>query len=216
MFHTLYSELKQLADPKKAEKMSAYMRDQFLYLGVPAPERKKIQQSFFKTAKNQTVDWNFIKACWQSPYRELQYVAMDYLAMMKHQLTPKDVENIKHLAIDKSWWDTIDGLDIIVGAIALRYPEVEKTLLDWSLSDNMWLRRLAIDHQLLRKEKTNTTLLATIIQNNLGSDEFFINKAIGWALRDFSKTNPDWVRQFINDHQEQLAKLSIKEASKYL
>nr|WP_088793636.1 DNA alkylation repair protein [Streptococcus pneumoniae] len=86
----------------------------------------------------------------------------------------------------------------------------------WSLSDNIWLRRVAIDHQLLRKEKTNTQLMEKILLHNLNQTEFFINKAIGWILRDYSKTNPTWVTCFIDENKERMAELSIKEASKYL
>ena len=89
-------------------------------------------------------------------------------------------------------------------------------MLRWSKDQDFWLRRIAIDHQLGRKEKTNTKLLEKIIVNNFGSKEFFINKAIGWALRDYSKTNPKWVENFINTYQNQMNHLSIKEASKYL
>ena len=99
------------------------------------------------------------------------------------------------LITTKSWWDSIDCLDRIVGGIALRYPEINAVILDWSRDDNIWLRRSAIDHQLLRKEKTDTELLAQILDNNLGQSEFFINKAIGWVLRDYRKTNPEWVRE---------------------
>ena len=103
-----------------------------------------------------------------------------------------------------------------IGALALKDPNVNKILLEWSLDENIWLRRIAIDHQLLRKEKTNAELLEKILKNNLGQAEFFINKAIGWALRDYSKTNPEWVKNFIEENKEKMAKLSIKEASKYL
>ena len=94
--------------------------------------------------------------------------------------------------------------------------ELEKIILQWSLSDNIWLRRIAIDHQLLRKEKTNVQLMEKILLHNLNQAEFFINKAIGWALRDYSKTNPTWVAGFIEKNKERMADLSIKEASKYL
>ena len=89
-------------------------------------------------------------------------------------------------------------------------------MLEWSQDENIWVRRVAIDHQLLFKEKTDEELLGKIIQNNLGSKEFFINKAIGWSLRDYSKTNPQWVAGFIEEHREKLAPLSIREGSKYL
>ena len=89
-------------------------------------------------------------------------------------------------------------------------------MLEWSLDDDFWVRRVAIDHQLCRKEKTNTELLEKILVNNFGSDEFFINKAIGWSLRDYSKTNPEWVRAFVEKHAVRMAKLSVKEAGKYI
>lgn len=204
-------------DEQQAVSMSAYMRDQFLFLGIPTPLRKKLCREYFKTSKkSKIVDWEFIRACWGNPYRELQYAAIDYLVVMQTFLTPSDVPGIKELTLTKSWWDTIDGLDRIIGNIALSYPEVNNTLLAWSVDENIWLRRIAIDHQLLRKDKTNTKLLEKIIVNNLGSREFFINKAIGWSLRDYSKTNPEWVKCFIEKHKEHLAPLSIKEASKYI
>lgn len=93
---------------------------------------------------------------------------------------------------------------------------VNDLMLEWSKDEDFWLRRIAIDHQLCRKDKTNTELLEKIIVNNFGSDEFFINKAIGWGLRDYSKINPEYVRAFINKYRDQMASLSIKEASKYL
>ena len=112
--------------------------------------------------------------------------------------------------------DSSDVLDRIVGDIALRHPEVNTILLAWSTDDNIWLRRVAIDHQLLRKQHTDTALLEKIICNNLGQKEFFINKAIGWALRDYSKTNPEWVQGFIDRYRHKMAKLSLREAGKYL
>ena len=93
---------------------------------------------------------------------------------------------------------------------------MNKILLEWSLDENIWLRRNAINHQLLRKEKTNAELLEKILKNNLGQTEFFINKAIGWALRDYSKTNSEWVKNFIEENEEKMSKLSIREAGKYL
>lgn len=89
-------------------------------------------------------------------------------------------------------------------------------MLDWSKDNDFWVRRIAINHQLSRKEQTDTNLLETIIINNFGSDEFFINKAIGWSLREYSKTNPKWVREFVNKYQSKMSKLSIKKASKYI
>lgn len=125
-----------------------------------------------------------------------------------------DLPRIKELAVKKSWWDTIDSLIKPIGKLSTQV-DLSKQMLVWSQGANFWVRRAAIEHQLVLKEKTKPELLATIIENNLGSDEFFINKAIGWALRDYSKTNPAWVAQFIESHPE-LSPLSKREASKYL
>ena len=216
-YEELFVEFEKNADAERARSMSAYMRDQFQYLGISTPLRRNISKKFLVAAKKlKVVDWEFVHLCWDKPYREYQYLAVDYLDTVKVTLTPADVTKIKEIAVLKSWWDTIDGLDRIIGYIALKFPEVNATLLEWSLDQNKWLRRIAIDHQLLRKDKTDTELLARIIENNFDTDEFFINKAIGWSLREYSKTNPDWVRNFLERFRVRMNKLSIREASKYV
>ena len=215
-YEQLFIAFEENSDPEKAVKMSAYMRDKFPYLGIQTPKRKELSKSFLKAAKKEKqADWAFVRACWEKPEREFQYLAIDYLNTVKDVLTPADIPAIREIAIEKSWWDTIDGLDMIIGHISLKFNEVTDVMLAWSVDKNIWLRRIAIDHQLLRKEKTDTALLETVIKNNFGQTEFFINKAIGWSLRDFSKTNPKWVRDFINKYRDKLAPLSIREAGKY-
>ena len=216
-FNKLYEEMIQHKNEEQARQMSKYMLNKFEYIGIKTPERRKIFKNFFKEYKNEEkIDWEFVNKCWENKYREFQYVAADYLKNMKDKLTRDDIPKFKQLILKKSWWDTIDNLDMTIGALALKDSNVNKILLEWSLDENIWLRRIAIDHQLLRKEKTNTELLEKILKNNLGQTEFFINKAIGWALRDYSKISPEWVKNFIEENKENMAKLSIKEASKYL
>ena len=212
----LVKELKAVANPDNAVAMKAYMKNKFEFLGVKTPARRKLTKAFFKQQTDSVIDWNFINEAWNNPYRELQYAALDYLEIRKKFLTPSDLPRLKKLAQTKSWWDTIDFLDRLVGSIIARFPETKEIILAWSRDEDIWLRRLAIDHQLLRKEETDTELLEKILVNNLDRTEFFINKAIGWALRDYSKTNPDWVRAFIERHQTEMAALSIREGSKYL
>lgn len=212
----LLAALHNVADPERAVPMKAYMKNRFDFLGIAKPRLNQIGKPFFRQAAAQEIDWRFVTQCWENPYRELQYCALNYLKSAQKNLTPQDIPRLKKLIIEKSWWDTADVLDRIVGGIALNYPEVNAVLLDWSCSDNIWLRHVAIDHQLLRKDKTDTALLEQIICNNLGQKEFFINKAIGWALRDYSKTHPAWVRAFIAHHRGRMAALSIREAEKYL
>ena len=212
----LLENLKAVAKPDDAVAMKAYMKNKFEFLGVKTPARRKLTKTFLKQQTNLVIDWNFINEAWNYPYRELQYTALDYLEIRKKLLTPSDLPNLKKLAQTKSWWDTIDFLDRLVGSIIARFPETKEIILAWSCDEDIWLRRLAIDHQLLRKEETDTELLEKILVNNLGQTEFFINKAIGWALRDYSKTNPDWVRDFIERYRAEIAALSIREGSKYL
>ena len=216
-FNKLYEEMIQHKNEEQAQKMSKYMLNKFEYIGIKTPERRKIFKNFFKEYKNEEkIDWEFVNKCWENKYREFQYVAADYLKNKKDKLTIDDIPKLKQFILKKSWWDTIDNLDMTIEALALKDSNVNKILLEWSIDENIWLRRIAIDYQLLRKEKTNTELLEKILKNNLEQTEFFINKAIGWALRDYSKTNPKWVKNFIEKNKEKMAKLSIKEASKYL
>lgn len=212
----LLENLKAVANPDDAVAMKAYMKNKFEFLGVKTPVRRKLAKAFFKQGTDFVIDWNFINEAWNNPYRELQYTALDYLESRKKLLAPSDLPHLKKLAQTKSWWDTIDFLDRLVGSIIARFPETKEIILAWSCDEDIWLRRLAINHQLLRKEETDTELLENILVNNLGQTEFFINKAIGWALRDYSKTNPDWVRDFIERYRAEMVALSIREGSKYL
>ena len=216
-FNKLYEEMIQHKNEEQARQMSKYMLNKFEYIGIKTPERRKIFKNFFKEYKNEEkIDWEFVNKCWENKYREFQYIAADYLKNMKDKLTIDDIPKLKQLILKKSWWDTIDNLDMTIGTLVLKDSNVNKILLEWSIDENIWLRRIAIDHQLLRKEKTNTELLEKVLENNLEQAEFFINKSIGWALRDYSKTNPEWVKNFIEKNKEKMAKLSIREASKYL
>jgi len=212
----LLKELQNLANADDARAMKAYMRGRFEFLGVKTPARRKAAKAFFKKHGGADIDWRFVRQAWEHPFREMQYAALDYLETRKNLLRPGDLPQLKKLAQTKSWWDTIDLLDRLAGGIIAGFPETRPVILQWSRDEDIWLRRLAIDHQLLRKDQTDQHLLEQILVNNLNQTEFFINKAIGWALRDYSKTNPEWVKNFIRQHHGKMAPLSIREASKYL
>ncbi|WP_290773512.1 DNA alkylation repair protein [Anaerofustis sp.] len=202
---------------ENAIKMSKYLKNQFEFLGIKTPLRRKLEKEYFKSIKNEKfINKDFIKKCYDEKYREFQYLAIDYLKEKINFLDKNNIPLIKKLITTKSWWDTTDSLDEIIGTIALKDKSTNDILLKWSKDKNIWLRRVSIDHQLLRKEKTDTELLEKIIVNNFGSNEFFINKAIGWALRDYSKTNKEWVSNFIKKYNNNLSSLSIREGSKYL
>ena len=213
----IIKELEARADTARALDMSRYMKNQFPFFGIQAPVRDGICKPFFKEVKKEKkIDWDFVEYCWRHEKRECQYVAALYLKSMQKFLEITDFEKLKKLVIKKSWWDTVDTLDKVIGSLVYQNETLKKEILKWSVDDNIWLRRVAIDHQLLRKEKTDTNLLEKILVNNLNHTEFFINKAIGWALRDYSKTNPQWVKDFIEKYKNNMASLSIREASKYI
>jgi len=209
--------LEARADNARALDMSKYMKNKFEFFGVGAAERNEIWKPYFKEAKKtKKIDWDFIEICFKHDKRECQYTAAYYLKYMKKFLVEDDIPKLKELVLTKSWWDTVDILDKVIGSIIYNNKNLNPIILEWSKDDNIWLRRVAIDHQLLRKENTDEQLLEKILINNLNHKEFFVNKAIGWALRDYSKTNPQWVRNFIEVHKENMVSLSIREASNYL
>ena len=216
-----YLKMKEMFEVKEnhenAESMAKYMKNNFDFYGIPAPKRKEIYKDFIKTEKKtKVIDWEFLDKCYDDDHREFQYLAYDYLLAMKQFVTFEDIIKIKHYVLSKSWWDTIDFLCKVIGNVGLRDARVKELMLEWSKDENMWIKRTAIEHQLGLKEKTDHELLENIIVNSLGSDEFFINKAIGWALRDYSKVNQAWVKDFLNKYRDEMSSLSLKEASKYL
>ncbi|MEQ3458419.1 DNA alkylation repair protein [Enterococcus cecorum] len=216
-----YETIKKLfeshSNPERVISMSKYMKDQFSFYGIAASDRRNLYKDFLETEKKQdSIDWKFIEQCYADNHREFQYLVYDYLLAMKKQVCFEDISSVKDLVMAKSWWDTVDMLAQVVGNIALKDSRVDEEMLAWSREENIWVQRIAILYQLRFKEKTNTTQLEQILLNCVGTNEFFINKAIGWALREYSKTNPDWVRTFLENHQAQMANLSIREASKYL
>lgn len=216
-----YLEIKKIfeerEDKENAIAMSKYMRNMFDFYGLPTPKRKEVYNNFIKLEKKaKVVDWEFLDKCYEDNHREFQYLVNDYLLTTKQYISFEDIPKIKKYITTKSWWDTIDFLCKVIGDIGLRDSRVKELMIDWSKNENIWLKRTAIEHQLGLKDKTNTELLEEVIINSFGSDEFFINKAIGWALRDYSKTNPNWVTDFINKYRDKMDNLSIKEASKYI
>lgn len=216
-----YLYIKDLFEKNKhqenAIKMSQYMKNQFLFYGIVVPQRKNLYKEFLKQEKRtRTIDWLFLDLCFLDDHREFQYLVYDYLLALKKYLTYEDILTIQKYIQTKSWWDTVDIFSKIIGYIGLHDIRVGQLMIQWSTNPDMWLRRVAIIHQLGYKDKTSTDILKIIIINNLGSHDFFINKAIGWSLRNFSKTNPQWVKTFIEQYKKQMNKLSIKEGSHYI
>lgn len=226
--------LEATADDERAVGMAAYMRDQFEFFGIAATPRKEAVKEIIA---KRSLDWDFVFALWAHPKRECQYVAVDHLRRQK--LTIADLGRLQELVETKSWWDTVDHLAKCAGTALVpgsrgrgKEPNslndassARALMLEWAEAENMWTRRIAILCQLSFGEKTDTQLLRGVIESNLGVDaacssEFFITKAIGWALRDFARHDPKWVLDFVDEHHPDsalpLAKLSKKEALKHL
>ena len=208
----------QHRDAEKAEPMAKYMRNLFPFMGIKTPERKKLTRQFIQEhglpplAELDAI----IRQLWALPEREYQYAALDLLWRRRRQWEADILTLIEHLIVTKSWWDTVDALaSHEVGEYHRRFPEQFRV---WNgrfrQSDNIWLRRTAILFQLGYKDRTDQELLFATIEENLGSTEFFINKAIGWALREHSKREETAVVNFVN--QTTLAPLSRREALKWL
>ena len=213
----LITELEENRNELLAESMEKYMQDKFRFLGVRGATRTEIYKKYFPDArKTKTIDWNFVENCWNKEEREFQYVVVYYLKAMQKFLKREDISRLKYLIVIKPWWDTVDLLAKVVGSLVIRIEGYDQIMLEWSKDSNIWLKRVAILYQLSLKEKVDKQVLERILVNNLGDSEFFINKAIGWALRDYSKFNPEWVREFIEKNKNGMANLSLREASKYL
>ena len=213
----LLTDLEENRNELLAESMSKYMQDKFRFLGVRGATRTEIYKKYFPEArKSKAIDWDFVENCWNKEEREFQYVVVYYLKAMQKFLKREDISRLKYLIVTKSWWDTVDLLAKVVGSLVIRIEGYDQIMLEWSKDSNIWLKRVAILYQLSLKEKVDKQVLDRILVNNLGDNEFFINKAVGWALRDYSKFNPEWVREFIRKNKDNMANLSIREASKYI
>ncbi|MEW5830318.1 MAG: DNA alkylation repair protein [Chloroflexota bacterium] len=214
----LQAHLTPHADPLQAGPMKAYMRGQFEYLGLKTPRRVELTKAFIaERGLPEPSDLDAIaRDLWSLPEREFQYCTVGLIERLLKKLPPEFVATVESLIVTKSWWDTVDTLaSNITGPLFKRYPgERAACLPRWRQSDNFWLRRTAILFQLDYKKETDFPLLCDIIRENLGSKEFFINKAIGWVLREVSKTDPEAVRRFVADTP--LEPLSRREALKWL
>ena len=139
------------ADQENAVKMAKYMRNLFSFYGIPTPKRKKLYRDILKEEKKtKIVDWEFLDQCYADEHREFQYLAADYLTAQNDFLTYDDIPKIRKYVKERQWWDTIDFLDRVIGDIGLKDTRVDELMLEWSTDEDFWVRRIAIDHQLLR------------------------------------------------------------------
>ncbi|MFZ6765973.1 DNA alkylation repair protein [Undibacterium sp. Di26W] len=214
--------LSPLADPARAQGMRAYMKNRFEFLGIPAPDRRKASVDIIRQLKTADADQLLVVATdlWGCKEREYQYLAVDILAKHYRRLGQKDVPALLALVQQKSWWDSVDGLAGVFGdLLRLHLTEdrkIQKTMDAALLHEDFWVRRIALLHQLGWREKTDVDRLCRYALALAAEDEFFIRKAIGWALRDYAWHDPAMIRAFLDQHKGQFSVLTQREAAKNL
>ncbi|MBC6976310.1 DNA alkylation repair protein [Bacillus sp. Xin] len=205
-------------NPEKAEPMARYMKNHFPFLGIQTPERRKLLREVIQvhTLPDREEFQIVIRELWSLPEREFQAAALDLLQKYKKHLDKTHIPFLEELMITKSWWDSVDGIvPTFLGDIFLKYPEAIPTYIPkWIASENIWLQRAAILFQLKYKQQMDEELLFSVIGQLKSSKEFFIQKAIGWVLREYAKTNPQVVWEYVQNNE--LAPLSKREAIKHI
>lgn len=215
----LVSTFETAADPTKAAPMRTYMRDQFSFLGIGSAARRTLaRQVLTGLPRPDEDDLRAIALdCWDRPHREYQYFACDLLRRHARVCSAGFLDTARHLVTTKSWWDTVDALAAhLVGPLVTSHPPLLSTMDEWSGSSDLWLVRTALLHQLRYREATDVARLFRYCTAQAGHPDFFVRKAIGWALREYAKTAPDAVRGYVRAHESQLSGLSVREALKNL
>lgn len=214
----LIETLVSLSDEGRAEGMSAYLRNQFSFIGLMSKPRRELLSEFIKDnalPKPEEFD-ALVRELWQCEFRELNYCAIELFMRMKWYKKKDSIDLIEWMIINKSWWDTVDTIAAnLCGKYFKHHPDhLEAVTVRWNASENIWLVRSSIIYQLKYGSSTDLQQLGRYIVPHLGSGEFFIQKAIGWALRQVSKWNAPFVVQFIKMYP--LKPVSLREARKYV
>lgn len=199
------------ADPALAAPMRAYMRDQFPFLGLQRKRRDELDKELTGEADPATL----VRGCWKLREREYQYFAVKFLRKRAKALDASFIDVAEELIVTKSWWDTVDDLAVnVVGPLVTRHPALRETMDAWARSEHLWLARAAILHQNKYRQRTDATRLFRYCAARAVEKDFFMRKAIGWALREYSATDPEAVRGFVG--RTELSPLSAKEALRKL
>ncbi|MBK8628277.1 MAG: DNA alkylation repair protein [Saprospiraceae bacterium] len=219
-YHYFVQQLLQSANQDYALAMSAYMKNHFEFYGINAPMRKQIvkdaRSKLVISDPNQAF-WELMQQLWNDDHRECQYIAIDLMQKCSKKIGIDSLPFLEKLIVTKSWWDTVDGIaPALIGELFRRYPEQRNSYIyRWIDSDNIWLQRSAIIFQLKYGKNTDWDLLSEAILKHDTSKEFFVRKAQGWALRQYSKFEPMKVIAFV-EANPQLSGLTKKEALRNL
>lgn len=212
--------LRAMADPGRGAGAQAYLKSDMPSLGVRVPEVRRIVRQAAKERWYWTTEElreDVLRLWREAEYREERYAAIDLTGL---RLVVADLGMLpvyEEIIRTGAWWDLVDGVSHRICALLKAHRgTMTATLLEWSTDPDLWIRRASITSQLGAKGATDTALLSAVILPNLPDDDFFIRKAIGWALREYSATDPDWVREFVGDHKASLSTLSLREAIRNL
>lgn len=215
----LRTQLASAAVPEDVAPMEAYMKHRAPFLGVKTPARRACSKQLISSSRSRDIDEVLTIATdlRGQPEREFHHVASDLLARNAARLRPSDLDTMHRFVTTDAWWDTVDALaSPTIGQMVLNHPQVADAMDEWITSEDMWVARVAIIHQLRFKEQTDVARLLRYCRLQAGHPDFFIRKAIGWALRQYARTAPNTVRHFVEDHRAELSSLSIREATKHL
>lgn len=217
--HDLETSFIKFADVNTAQKQSAYLRGKFPFFGIKKPQVQAIVKDLLKKhpiSSSQEL-YLVLESLWDRKQREFHASALLVTKKNVRLWEPHYLSLFEKMIRIHSWWDTVDEIAAhLVGNLLIKYPHLQKRMDDWIQDPFLWIRRSALLHQLAWKDQTNPTRLFKYCENLISEKEFFIRKAIGWVLRQYSKTCPSAVQTFVDDHRSSLSPLSLKEATKYL
>lgn len=214
------ADLARESDPDRAPGMQAYMKSALPFLGIRVPRVRAITRAAARAEAGAEVD-ELVDAARElfdgAGHREEWYAALALMALPAARGRPELIPTHEHFATSGAWWDVVDETAHRIADLHDAHPrDTARVVRDWSTHDDLWLRRLAIISQLGRKDRVDAALLAEVIDANVSDREFFVRKAIGWALREYARARPEWVRAFVAAHGERLSPLSRREALKHL
>ena len=217
-FAELRNAFEKYADPAIAAGAKAYMRNLFEYYGLPSPLRRQLTKEFMAESGYPPYEQldNMVQFAWEQPQREWQYVAMEILEKHVKKADQSLLDLAEWMITNKSWWDSVDFIaPNIAGELFKKYPEIKMQYIEkWMQSENLWLQRSCLLHQLHDNKTADRDLLFNLCDRLSGHPDFFIRKAIGWSLRQYSKAFPEAAIDFVNTHK--LSNLSSKEALKVI
>jgi 3-methyladenine DNA glycosylase AlkD len=216
--HVIQEVYEKAGDPTTAEGQMRYVRNKFAFFGLKAPQWVTLLKEIFK--EHGLYDGQelcaFVRQCYTSEYREMHYAGLQMLEKRIKTLPADGIAFLEECICTESWWDTVDWVNKFAGKHFKRFPDLQHpTARQWIKTDNIWLQRVAIIHQLTYKYATDFDLLCEMILYRVRSREFFVQKAQGWALRQYSKYHADAVTGFVETHPE-LSSLAKREALKWL